>query len=51
MLLVASCWVPCDGLASLPGGGGGGGSDTPNQNMLKKLEPCVTLMDHLASLL
>ena len=22
MLLVASCWIPCDGLAFHPGGGG-----------------------------
>ena len=34
MLLVASCWVPCDGLASHPGGSG----NAPNLFMLQNLE-------------
>ena len=33
-LLVASCWVPCDGQAFHQGGGGGGGSITPSHCML-----------------
>ena len=36
ILIVASCWVSCDGLGSHPGGvgGGWGSSNTPSHAML-----------------